>query len=225
MENLHFRITSKCPLLQHDDKTANPFNSFTKELKLISSKRKKTEADLWAMARIEWEAGLYFDDKQGGYFMKAECFEGALYEAAKAKKLGKTFKESMRMHMNPVFHFEHEKLSPGELFKLDVYRDFRTVKIQRAKILRCRPIFNHWSCDVEIWYEETRLNAHEIQEVFEYAGRYIGLCDYRPKYGRFEVELIDPNKKNSESKPTKMVKKIKAAVGKKPGAAKTKKAS
>ena len=191
---------------------------------MISSKRKKTETDLLEMARIEWEAGLYFDDKQGGYFMKAECFEGALFEAAKAKKLGKTFKESMRININPVFHFEHDKLSPKELFKLDAYKDFRTVKIQRAKILRCRPIFNDWSCEVEIWYEETRLNAHEIREVIEYAGRYIGICDYRPKYGRFEVELIDPNEKDMESKLAKQVKKVKEAVGKKPGA-KQKKAS
>ena len=198
MENLHFRIKGTCPLLQHDDKTANPFNSFTKDLKVISSKRKKTEADLLEMARIEWMAGLYFDRKEG-YYIKAECFEGTSFEATKAKKLGKTFKESIRIPNNPVFHFEHEKLTPEKLFEFDAYKDFRTVKIQRAKILRCRPIFNDWRCEIEVWYEESRLNAHEIQEVVEYAGRYIGICDYRPKYGRFVAELIDPDRRESES--------------------------
>lgn len=190
MKILKFKIKGVCPLLEHDDKTANPFNDFSRRLKAISSKRKKTEDDLLAMARIEWESALYYTPKEG-YFMKAECFEGAFYEAAKTKKLGKTFKEAVRIPDNPAFHFKHEKLTPEKLFQKEEYKDFRTVKIQRAKVLRCRPIFNEWGCEVNIWYEETRLNEQEIIDVVNYAGRYIGLCDYRPKYGRFAVEGME----------------------------------
>lgn len=189
MKILKFKIKSVCPLLEHDDKTANPFNVYTKQLKAITSKRKKTEDDLLEMARIEWLSALYYTP-QSSYFMKAECFEGSFYEAAKTKKLGKMFKEAVRIPDNPAFHFMHETLSPDKLFERDEYKDFRTVKIQRAKVLRCRPIFSAWSCEVEVWYEETRLNEQEIIDVVNYAGRYIGLCDYRPKYGRFVVEEI-----------------------------------
>lgn len=189
MKTLKFKIEGVCPLLQHDDKTANPFNEYAKQLKAISSKRKKTEDDLLEMARIEWLAGLYHTP-QSGYFIKAECFEGSFYEAAKAKKLGKTFKEAVRIPDDPAFHFEHEALSPDQLFLMDEYKDFRTIKIQRSKVLRCRPIFNRWHCEIEIWYEETRLNKQEIRDLVEYAGRYIGICDYRPKYGRFRATEI-----------------------------------
>ncbi|WP_165020629.1 hypothetical protein [Dysgonomonas sp. ZJ279] len=189
MKILKFKIEGVCPLLQHDDKTANPFNEYTKQLKAISAKRKKTEDDLLEMARIEWLAGLYYTE-QSGYFMKAECFEGAFLGAAKAKKLGKTFKEAVSIPDNPTFHFEHEKLAPAQLFEMDEYKDFRTIKIQRSKVLRCRPIFGKWNCDVEIWYEETRLDEHEIIDIVNYAGRYIGICDYRPKYGRFQATEI-----------------------------------
>lgn len=190
MRKLKFKVRGVCPLMEHDDKTANPFNEFTKQLKALSSKRKKTEDDLLEMARIEWLSALYYTPKDG-YYMKAECFEGSFYEAAKTKKLGKIFREALRIPDNPVFHFEHETLPPDKLFKLDEYKDFRTVKIQRSKVLRCRPIFNEWSCEIEVWFEETRLNEQEIIEVVNYAGRYIGLCDYRPKYGRFEVEGVE----------------------------------
>ena len=61
--------------------------------------------------------------------------------AAKDKKLGKAFQAAVSVPDDPVFHFEHESLPPEELFRMDAYRDFRTVKVQRAKILRCRPIF------------------------------------------------------------------------------------
>lgn len=189
MKILKFKIEGVCPLLQHDDKTANPFNDYSKQLKAISSKRKKTEDDLLEMARIEWLAALYYTP-QNSYFMKAECFEGAFYEAAKTKKLGKTFKEAVRIPDTPLFHFEHEALTPEQLFLMDDYKDFRTIRVQRAKILRCRPIFNEWNCEVEIWYEETRLDEQELKDIVNYAGRYIGICDYRPKYGRFQATEI-----------------------------------
>lgn len=189
MKILKFKIESVCPLLQHDDKTANPFNEYAKQKKAISSKRKKTEEDQLEIARIEWLAALYYNS-QSGYFMKAECFEGAFYEAAKTQKLGKIFKEAVRIPDNPIFHFEHESLSPDQLFQVDEYRDLRTVKIQRSRVLCCRPIFNEWNCEVEIWYEETRLDEQELKDIINYAGRYIGICDYRPKYGRFQSTEI-----------------------------------
>lgn len=184
MKTLNVRIEGICPLLQHDDKTANPFNPYTKRLKEISSKRKKTEDDLLAMARIEWEASLYYT-KKDGYFIKAECFEASLLAAAKSKKLGTIFKQAVSIPDNPAFHFKDEKKTPEQLFEMDEYKDFRTVKVTTSKIIRCRPVFENWYCDVCIWYEETRLDESELLQVLEYAGRYIGVCDYRPKYGRF----------------------------------------
>ena len=49
MKILKFRFESVSPLLQHDDKMANPFNDYTKRMKAISSKRKKTDDDLMEM--------------------------------------------------------------------------------------------------------------------------------------------------------------------------------
>ncbi|WP_293666378.1 hypothetical protein [uncultured Parabacteroides sp.] len=190
MRTLKFKIIGVSPLLMHDDKTANPFNEYSKQLKAISSKRKKSDDDLLEMARIEWMAGLYYTKEQG-YFIKAECFEGTFLAAAKAKKLGKPFKESVSIPDNPSLEFKHKKLVPDQLFELDEYKDFRTVKIMSSKVIRCRPIFNQWSCEIEIWFDETRLNEEEVIQIVEYGARYIGVCDYRPKYGRFTVERID----------------------------------
>lgn len=189
MKILKLEITGESPLLQHDDKTANPFNEYTKRLKEISGKRKKTEEDLLAIAEIEWEASLYHS-KIDGYFIKAECFEGTFLNAAKARKLGKVFKESVSIPINPAFNFKHNKLSPAQLFKMDEYKDFRTVKVQQSKILRCRPIFREWSCIVEVWFDEVRIDEKELMDIINYSGKYIGVCDYRPKFGRFNVKQL-----------------------------------
>lgn len=189
MKILKFKIEGVAPLLQHDDKTANPFNEYTKKMKAISSKRKKTEDDLFEMASIEWEASLYHT-QQKGYFIKAECFEGTFLAAAKSFKLGQVFKQAFRIPTDPVFKFKHNKLTPSELFQMDEYKDFRTVKVNNSKILRCRPIFNEWSTVIEIWYDETRLDESDILKFVEYGGKYIGVCDYRPKFGRFNATQI-----------------------------------
>ena len=77
-----FRFESVSPLLQHDDKMANPFNDYTKRMKAISSKRKKTDDDLMEMARIEWMASLCHTERKG-YYMKAECIEAAMLAGGK----------------------------------------------------------------------------------------------------------------------------------------------
>lgn len=190
MKILKFKIEGVAPLLQHDDKLANPFSELTKSMKAISAKRKKTEEDLLEMARIEWMASLYYNDIER-YFIKAECFEGAIMNAGKAKKLGTVLKQSMSIPNNPQLLFRDSKLSPDKLYNIDNYKDVRSVCIQRARISRCRPIFTDWSCVVELWYEETRISEHELIDIVEYAGRYIGVCDYRPKFGRFNVTVIE----------------------------------
>lgn len=186
MDILRFEIESDGPILQHDDKAANPFNEYARSLKILADKSRKTEEDLMEMARIEWLASLYYTP-QHGYFLKAECFEGALCEAARAKKLGKVFREAVRVEDDPAFRFEHEWLPPEKLFLREEYRDLRTVKSRSARIVRCRPIFRQWSCRVEVRYDRTRLNERQVVDAMNYAGMYIGLCDYRPKYGRFAV--------------------------------------
>ena len=133
MKILKFRFESVSPLLQHDDKMANPFNDYTKRMKAISSKRKKTDDDLMEMARIEWMASLCHTERKG-YYMKAECIEAAMLAAAKDKKLGKAFQAAVSVPDDPVFHFEHESLPPEELFRMDAYRDFRTVKDRKSVV-------------------------------------------------------------------------------------------
>jgi len=189
MKILKLEINGESPLLQHDDKTANPFNPFTKRLKEISGKRKKTEDDLLAMAEIEWEASLYYNQKDG-YHIKAECFEGTFLSAAKAFKLGQVFKQSVSVPINPKLNFRDNTLLPADLFKKDEYKDFRTVKISTSKILRCRPIFQEWSCTVEVWFDEVRIDEIDLMQILNYSGKYIGVCDYRPKFGRFNLKKI-----------------------------------
>ena len=75
-------------LIMHSGQTADPLNHFTKALKEISSKRKKTDADFEAMANIEYQAGLYLN-KNREVIIPSRVLESVLVEGAKKSKEGK----------------------------------------------------------------------------------------------------------------------------------------
>jgi hypothetical protein len=75
--------------------------------------------------------------------------------------------------------------------------DIRRVVVQRQGVLRARPKFWPWACEVE-FVANPELIAHEktaeiLETVLTDAGGRIGVGDYRPgqggPFGRFRVEL------------------------------------
>lgn len=54
-------MMGKTPLLTHNSQLSDPLNPWSKKLKSITSKKKKTDADHEEAARIEWKGGLYLD--------------------------------------------------------------------------------------------------------------------------------------------------------------------
>ena len=65
--------------------------------------------------------------------------------------------------------------------------DKRAVVIQRSRIMRIRPIMNEWELDFELEVINPDIDLKKLNEILVYAGQYIGIGDYRPKYGRFIV--------------------------------------
>jgi hypothetical protein len=51
MQKSKFRLTSESPLLLHNGQTADPSNRFSKEMKKISGKRGKTDADFEQLSK------------------------------------------------------------------------------------------------------------------------------------------------------------------------------
>ena len=58
-KTLSLRLKGVSPLVCHNGQLADPLNYWSKELKRITSKRHKVEADMEEAARIEFFGGLY----------------------------------------------------------------------------------------------------------------------------------------------------------------------
>lgn len=73
------------------------------------------------------------------------------------------------------------------------YLDQRRVTVQRAGVTRMRPAFlAGWQAtfDLQVLIPEYIAPA-DLLEVISNAGRLVGLADYRPTYGRFQVTRFD----------------------------------
>jgi len=188
MRQLNVKITGRSPLLMHSDRFANPLDPATKAHKELTAKRKKTDSDHEAIAKSEWMGSLYHDQKIGPY-IPGQNMDATLQEAAKLQKLGKRFKQAVMVLENEIpLQYEGPR-DPEGLFAAG-FVDVRGVKVATAKLMRCRPKFREWGAEFTVAFNEDLLNAEEVKKAIADAGALIGLGDYRPRFGKFEAEIV-----------------------------------
>ena len=192
MKNLRVTWKGITPLIMHSCQCVNPLHPISKELKKYTSKKKKTDEDLINISDLEWEAGAYWNEGLGLY-MPAENVEATIQNGAKANKKGKDIEKYVTVTDLYIPFNYGENLTKEELIQNYEYRDTRIMTVQRSKILRTRPRFDQWNITFNVLYDEEKIDIETIVNAMEYAGSYVGLCDSRPKYGKFvaTIEEID----------------------------------
>lgn len=193
MDSLLVEIRGTSPLLMHSDVLVNPLAKETKEIRAYTGKRKKTEEDLATIAYLEWRGGLYFSEKVGVY-IPGQNVHSCLVEAAKNTKSGKKAKSGL--FVSGVNGEEQMKLlyeGPTTLEDLwaQGFYDARSVRIGTGKLMRYRPIFREWGLKFRVILSPEILERNEVETMIEFAGDFVGLCDYRPRFGRFQLVNIE----------------------------------
>lgn len=74
--------------------------------------------------------------------------------------------------------------------------DLKPVTINRARIIRSRPRFDDWVLEFEMQIVDPIITKADLKEILNEAGKYNGLCDFRPLYGLFEVERFEEIKED-----------------------------
>lgn len=77
--------------------------------------------------------------------------------------------------------------TPARLWEDARFVDCRGVKVGQAKVMRYRPIFLDWAVTLEVVVNPDVLDVAEAKKAISDAGKLIGVCEYRPRFGRFEV--------------------------------------
>lgn len=189
MKKLHITLNGTTPLIMHSPKCVNPLHPIAKQMKALTSKKKKSEADLEMISDLEWEAGVYWDDNIG-LVIPNECLAATFLEGAKMNKNGSTFQKYVQvvdslaaLDIGEVQNYQKMKVDPR-------FRDVRSVCVMRARVIRTRPRFNTWRCEFDIMYDENKIDTDVIAMAVENAGNYVGLCEMRKLgYGRFAAKI------------------------------------
>ena len=176
MDNLRVKLTGIAPIIMHNGQLALPTNSFSREMKKISSKRKKVDADYEELAHLEFLGGLYTSD--GAVVIPAYVFEGALLGkggASRKERAGKDAQIAVFVENDAELIYDGPK-TPHELW-VDGRFDFRMpVKIGQATIERTRPMFKKWSCVFDVRYDLEFVDRDTVVRWLEVAGERVGLC-------------------------------------------------
>lgn len=191
MEKVKCEFHGVSPLIMHSCQCVNPLHPISLEMKKISAKKKnKTEEDLANLSDLEWEGGLYWNDETGLY-IPAENIEATIREGAKARRKGKDIVKGFMCEDMMIPLDIGESLTKEQLKADFRFRDVRAMRVMSSRVMRTRPRFNMWNLVFTAVYDEKIIDFNDLVDAMEYAGQYVGLCDSRPKYGKFVVKIAE----------------------------------
>jgi hypothetical protein len=192
MKILTLTLQGRSPLLLHSDLLANPLAPETKRHKEMTTKKKKTDEDLILIAQSEYENSLYHD-AEGRVVVPTINLRASFIDGAKLNRLGAAFQrgtvildEHVPLEYDGPQHYK-------KLFEVPAFVDCRSVVVGVKRIMRYRPRFNRWRCQVAVHYDESAISHEEIVLSTQNAGAFCGLGDFRPTrkgpFGRYEIEV------------------------------------
>ena len=190
-KTLKVTIDGIAPLLMHNARLNDPLDPMSVAIRKITTKKskEKTQADLEMLARLEWEGGLYVDEENHP-IIPGENLEGMIRDAAKKNRLGKQVLAGLMC--DGVFRLKYDgPKSLDELWECGRFRDTRRAGVKGSGVMRTRPRFDKWGLSFTVSYMPDVLNKDSVIEAIKIGGRLIGLCDFRPKFGRFDVTKIE----------------------------------
>lgn len=194
---MKFKWTGLRPLLMHNGSLADPISDATVAMAKLIKDRKasKKDADKAArldaeIARIEWEFGLYWNEKLGPVIL-SDAIERCIQLGAQKEKLGKQAQAgALCVESDIKLNYDGPRTKEA-LYKEKRFCLRKGVVIQRNRVMRSRPMFpTGWWIEFDMEVDTDTISEEAMQKACEDAGRFIGLCDWRPKFGRFISERI-----------------------------------
>jgi len=191
MESIKMKLTGLSPLLMHNGDMANPLHKHAKALAKLSkgAKGKKTEEVYMLMSDVEFEGGMYFD-KDVGPYIPGECLDAAMVSGAKLTRLGTAVKRGAQVLDDKCPLIYKGPRDMDGLIASPEFRLMKPVKVGAAKVVRTRPMFSQWSLEFTWLYAPDQFDRETLIDIAETTGRLVGLCDWRPRYGKFKAEVI-----------------------------------
>lgn len=187
MASFTLDITGTAPMLMHSARLADPLDDATRALAKVTGKRKKTDDDHLEVARLEHAGSLYMSDL--GPYVPGANVEACLFRGASKYKLMSALKSALLIpeEVNPLAYRGPRDVAGLWEAKQFVHR--ASVKVGTARVIRTRPVFAAWALTVAGELDTEVVDPGSFEQLAETAGRLVGLGDWRPRFGRFDVAV------------------------------------
>jgi len=194
--------TGEAALVMHNERLADPLDTITRAIGAVTKKRGKTITDHEEISRLEFYGGLYTTKPIEFVDGDIQVPKGAvptipawnllrcLQDGAKRNKRGL----DVLRGVHPVT--EHAELDyeggtdPEAMWKSQEFVLRKTVGVQRARTTRTRPIFEGWTITLPVEIDPEVFDLDALSHSWSAAGRYAGIGEMRPVYGRFVGEVL-----------------------------------
>ena len=194
VKSIKILITGIRPLVIHNGLLADPTNPFVVAIKKITAKggKKMTLSDYQERDRLEWEGSLYWSDTEGGIVLPSDNLERCIQEGAKKSRKGKDFAAAVFLSETevPLIH-RMDTSTKAEIYANPSYTLRKGVKVQMSRVIRVRPLIpTGWQLAFTVDFDDSIVNESDIKDALTNAGALVGLGDWRPKFGRFNHEVV-----------------------------------
>lgn len=177
MKKFNVSVKGLVPLLQARHLTPNEEEAITN---LKQGKQKKR--DVTDQEQFDVHA---YKNKDSKFYQPSEMFEAAMAKAATSFKMEgkKSYKDVIKggIIVNPI-----EIIHKNQKFIIDAR--WGKNPNTRGAIWVVRPRIDEWELNFSIdLLQDERVSETTLKEILAYAGLYVGVGAWRPKFGRFEI--------------------------------------
>lgn len=191
---IRLELTGTSPLLMHNPQMVDPEFEINRQIKALTSKRKRTDDDLHQIEKLQWYGGIYLSTNGDGPIVVQPTAKvrKCLINTAKISKLGKSIERAISFNtLNTPLIFD----GPKDLDQIYADKRFTSrlpVGIGKKRVMRIRPQFSPWALALDgIFVEDAGINFDELERIVELAGIVEGIGDNRVNgYGRFSGKVV-----------------------------------
>lgn len=183
-------LTGIVPMLQHNGRLVNPVDPHTQALKALTAKRKKTDEDNIDIMQVE-ARGACYETTDGYIAMPDACVWRSIKDGATGFKRGKDIERALISdHTTVPLIIDGRHHTCEEWLSTPDHIDYRAVKVGMSRVMRSRPFIPAgWQSTHSFELLEDVIDPRDMLPILERAGRLVGVGDYRPSHGRYNVTI------------------------------------
>lgn len=189
------------PLIMHSAAMIDPDNAFVRQIdKLKKTLKQKKKDDFEGkeevrrqIERAEWEGAMYWNSNDG-LFLPGDNIFACIIAGARKSKCGKQAEQAIIPISDTPITTKSKTKNLDTMYSDPEFQLRYAVRIPPktgARIMKVRPMApTGWNLAFNVEYDKDILPTEDLKEAITNAGVLYGVGDWRPKFGRFNVEFL-----------------------------------